>query len=219
MNNLSRGRRLRCYCLCQSSPCSGPVRVRQLGTRRWCMARAQEKGEEPTGVQILAAIESSSRATQTQIEAIVIDVNLLRAVLRVVAERSVATEQKVTCMQSDVDKLKASVAILEAKTRKLEACVEDAEGRARRCNLRVVGFPERTMAVQLQRQPYAGVKRKLKDLGYTYMLLYPAKLKVLHAGCSHFFQSPEAAWDQLERNDGTETPESLRGRVVGDSVG
>ncbi|KAJ1202370.1 hypothetical protein NDU88_006170 [Pleurodeles waltl] len=62
-------------------------------------------------------------------------------------------------------------------------------------------------AVQLQRHSYAGVKRKLKDLGYTYMLLYPAKLKVLHAGHSH---SPEAAWDCLVRNDGTGTPESLR---------
>ncbi|KAJ1138945.1 hypothetical protein NDU88_005324 [Pleurodeles waltl] len=79
-----------------------------------------EKGAEPTGVQILAAIESSSRAAQTQIAAIAVDVNLLRDDLRVVVEQSVATEQKVTCMQSDVDTLKASVAIPKAKTRKLE---------------------------------------------------------------------------------------------------
>ncbi|KAJ1185445.1 hypothetical protein NDU88_002237 [Pleurodeles waltl] len=70
-------------------------------------------------------------------------------------------------------------------------------------------FPENTRAVQLQRQSYAGVKRKLKDLGYTYRLLYPAKLKVLHEGRSHFFQSPKAAWGWLERNDGTRMPESL----------
>ncbi|KAJ1181470.1 hypothetical protein NDU88_006677 [Pleurodeles waltl] len=66
------------------------------------------KGAEPTGAQILAAIESSSRATQTQIAAIAVDNNLLRTDLRVVAERSVATGQKVTCMQSDVDILKTS---------------------------------------------------------------------------------------------------------------
>ncbi|KAJ1193834.1 hypothetical protein NDU88_003130 [Pleurodeles waltl] len=53
-----------------------------------------ERGAEPTRAQILAAIESSSRATQTQIAAIAVDVNLLRDDLRVVAERSVATEQK-----------------------------------------------------------------------------------------------------------------------------
>ncbi|KAJ1146662.1 hypothetical protein NDU88_012926 [Pleurodeles waltl] len=64
---------------------------------------------------------------QTQIAAIAFDVNLLRADLRVVAERSVATEKQVTCLQSEMDMLKASVAILETKTPKLEARVEDAE--------------------------------------------------------------------------------------------
>ncbi|KAJ1108797.1 hypothetical protein NDU88_006167 [Pleurodeles waltl] len=101
-----------------------------------------EKGVEPTGAQIRGAVESSSWATQTHIAAIAVDVNLLRADLRVVAERSVVTEQQVTCMQSDVDTLKASVAILKAKARKLEARVKDAEGRARRCNLRIVCFPK-----------------------------------------------------------------------------
>ncbi|KAJ1149157.1 hypothetical protein NDU88_001974 [Pleurodeles waltl] len=79
---------------------------------------------------------------QTQIAAVAVDVNLLRADLRVVAERSMATEKQVTCLQSEMDTLKASVAILEAKTRKLEARVEDAEGRERRCNLCIMGFPE-----------------------------------------------------------------------------
>ncbi|KAJ1112926.1 hypothetical protein NDU88_001187 [Pleurodeles waltl] len=86
-----------------------------------------KKGTEPTGAQIIAAIESSSWATQTQIAAIAVDVILLRADLRAVAERSVATEQKVACMQSEVDILKASVTTLEAETRKLEARVEDAD--------------------------------------------------------------------------------------------
>ncbi|KAJ1144720.1 hypothetical protein NDU88_011017 [Pleurodeles waltl] len=85
-----------------------------------------EKGAEPTGAKILAAMKSSSRATQTQIVAIAVNVNLLRADLRVVAERSVATEQQVTCMQSDVDTLKALMAILKAKMRKLEPRVKDA---------------------------------------------------------------------------------------------
>ncbi|KAJ1125986.1 hypothetical protein NDU88_004399 [Pleurodeles waltl] len=68
-----------------------------------------EKGTEPTGAQILAPL------SQTQIVAISVDVNLLRADLRVVAERSVATEKQVMCLQSEMDTLKASVAILEAK--------------------------------------------------------------------------------------------------------
>ncbi|KAJ1084122.1 hypothetical protein NDU88_004275 [Pleurodeles waltl] len=104
--------------------------------------RPPEKDAESTGAQILAAIESSRHAMQTQIVAIAVDVNLLRTDLRVVAERSVATEKKVTCLQSEMDTLKASVAILEAKTHKLEARVEDAVGRVRRCNLRIVCFPK-----------------------------------------------------------------------------
>ncbi|KAJ1104788.1 hypothetical protein NDU88_002197 [Pleurodeles waltl] len=91
-----------------------------------------DKGSEPTGAQILAAIEASGQVLGTQIAAIAVYVNLLRADLRMVAERSVATEQQVTCMQTDIDTLKASVAALEAKTRKLEARADDAEGRARR---------------------------------------------------------------------------------------
>ncbi|KAJ1123021.1 hypothetical protein NDU88_001494 [Pleurodeles waltl] len=83
-------------------------------------------GERSRAHRILAAIESSSWAMQAQIAAIAVDVNLLRADLRVVAERSVDTEQKVTCVQSDVDILKTLVATLEAQTRKLEARVEDA---------------------------------------------------------------------------------------------
>ncbi|KAJ1136125.1 hypothetical protein NDU88_002543 [Pleurodeles waltl] len=89
---------------------------------------ALEKGAEPTGAQILATIESSRHAMQTQIAAISVDANLLRADLRVVAERSVATEKQVTCLQSEMDTVKASMAIPEAKTHKLEARVEDAEG-------------------------------------------------------------------------------------------
>ncbi|KAJ1107313.1 hypothetical protein NDU88_004705 [Pleurodeles waltl] len=64
---------------------------------------------------------------QTQIAAMAVDVILLRADLRVVAECSVATENQVTCLQSEMGTLKASVAILEAKTHKLEVRVEDAK--------------------------------------------------------------------------------------------
>ncbi|KAJ1157471.1 hypothetical protein NDU88_010183 [Pleurodeles waltl] len=44
-----------------------------------------EKGAEPTGAHLLAAIQSSSRETQTQITAIAVDVNLLRADLKAAA--------------------------------------------------------------------------------------------------------------------------------------
>ncbi|KAJ1164621.1 hypothetical protein NDU88_005056 [Pleurodeles waltl] len=45
------------------------------------------------------------------------------------------------------------------------------------------------------------------------MLLIPAKLEVLHAGRSHFFQTPEAVWDWLELGSGDGTPRPQRGGV------
>ncbi|KAJ1177065.1 hypothetical protein NDU88_002329 [Pleurodeles waltl] len=60
-----------------------------------------EKGAEPTGAQILAAFEASGQAVQTVIAAMAVNVNLLRADLRVVAERSVATEQQRQVDNSD----------------------------------------------------------------------------------------------------------------------
>ncbi|KAJ1213819.1 hypothetical protein NDU88_001450 [Pleurodeles waltl] len=81
-----------------------------------------EKGAELTGAHMLAAIESSRQAMQTQIAAIAVDVSLLRADLRVVAECLVATEKQVAGLQSEMDTLKASVAILEAKTHKSVHC-------------------------------------------------------------------------------------------------
>ncbi|KAJ1165450.1 hypothetical protein NDU88_005878 [Pleurodeles waltl] len=71
------------------------------------------KGSEPTGKQILAAIEASGQAVKSQIATMAVDVNLLRADLRVVTERSVATMQQVTSIQTDIDTLKTSVAALE----------------------------------------------------------------------------------------------------------
>ncbi|KAJ1216501.1 hypothetical protein NDU88_004102 [Pleurodeles waltl] len=79
-----------------------------------------EKACEPTGAEILGAIEASGQVVQAQIAAMAMDVNLLRADLRVVVERSVATEQQMNGIQTDIDDLKATVAALEAKTRRLE---------------------------------------------------------------------------------------------------
>lgn len=50
---------------------------------------------------------------------------------------------------------------------------------------------------------FGGVQQKLRAMGLKYMMLYPAKLKVLHESQSHFFVTPEEVWDWLEvRGDG-----------------
>ncbi|KAJ1112393.1 hypothetical protein NDU88_000657 [Pleurodeles waltl] len=69
----------------------------------------------PPGRKSWLLLRSSQHAMQTQIAAMAVDVNLLRTDLRVVAEHSVSTEKQVTCLQSEMDMLKASVATLELK--------------------------------------------------------------------------------------------------------
>ena len=59
---------------------------------------------------------------------------------------------------------------------------------------RIMIFPDYTTAVQKQRKSYNQVKTKLRSMNLRYMLLYSAKLKVLHADQSFFFSSPEEAW-------------------------
>ena len=66
---------------------------------------------------------------------------------------------------------------------------------------RIMIFPDYTIQVQKARKSYDTVKLKLRSMGLTYMLMFPSKLEVLHAGKAHFFSTPQAAWDWA-----TETP-------------
>ena len=59
-------------------------------------------------------------------------------------------------------------------------------------------FPDYTQKVQQLRQSYTGVKQKLRERNVKYMLLYPAKLKIIHNGKTHFFETPEEVWDWME---------------------
>ena len=49
--------------------------------------------------------------------------------------------------------------------------------------------------VQKARKTYEAVKIKLRAMCLKYMLMFPAKLKVLHDGRAHFFSTPQEAWD------------------------
>ncbi|KAJ1155553.1 hypothetical protein NDU88_008282 [Pleurodeles waltl] len=82
---------------------------------------------EPSGTQILAAIEASGLAVHAKIEAMALDVNLLRTDLCAVAERSFETDQQVSTMRKELDSLKAPVIALERRSHKLGARAEEAE--------------------------------------------------------------------------------------------
>ncbi|KAJ1203015.1 hypothetical protein NDU88_006810 [Pleurodeles waltl] len=64
-------------------------------------------------------------------------------------------------------------------------------------NHRILVFPDYTREIQARRRSYEHVKQKLRSMQLTYMLLFPARLKVLMDERSFFFESPETAWGWL----------------------
>ncbi|KAJ1218179.1 hypothetical protein NDU88_005762 [Pleurodeles waltl] len=58
-------------------------------------------------------------------------------------------------------------------------------------------FPNYTCEVQYRCRSYKSVKQKLRAMQLTYMLLFPARIKVFMDGKYFFFDSSEAAWDWL----------------------
>ncbi|KAJ1091303.1 hypothetical protein NDU88_004430 [Pleurodeles waltl] len=65
----------------------------------------------------------------------------------------------------------------------------------------VTWTPDYTNKVQNSRKRFLEVKAKLRSMNIRYMVLYPAHLKVLSGGRSHFFEKPEEVWRWLEMWD------------------
>ena len=230
--------------------------------------------------EILAAIHASRNALEGQIGGLQMEVSLVRQDLRNVVDRVTETEDRISGLENNIKDLQTTVQALSAKTGALEYRAEDAESRARRNNLRLIGFPEEvegtncesfleswiktwvpteslstcflierahralarrpppgapprpmiarvlnykdrdaimrkarelgsvhyenhkimlfpdyTPQVQKARKTYEAVKIKLRAMGLQYMLMFPAKLKVIHEGKTHFFSTSREAWD------------------------
>lgn len=75
-------------------------------------------------------------------------------------------------------------AILQAARRK---------GELRYNNSVIALFPDFSAALQKQRASFLHVKKRLRDMGVQYSMLFPAKLRVVHDERSHFFTSPSDA--------------------------
>ena len=243
--------------------------------------------------KILAAIESSRISMETKISSIAHDVNILREDHRKLTDRVKQTEQSITTLRPQVTDSTTQTNDLLDRVRFLEGRAEDAEGRARRSNIRVVGlpegaegknavqfmehwlrtfipmeeispffsierahrvpsrrpapgspprpllaklfhyrdrdavlraarvrgdlefegnrimiFPDYTLAVQHQRSTFQAVKKRLRDLGLKYSLLFPAKLRVVFNGKTQFFDEPAAAWSWMEERVEGSSPAS-----------
>mgnify|MGYP002804399224 CR=1 FL=1 len=251
-----------------------PVPKTPIGNPQQAPGTSEDKFAE-----ILAAIHASRNALEGQIGGLQMEVSLVRQDLRNVVDRVTETEDRISGMENNIKDLQTTVQSLSAKTGALEFRAEDAESRARRNNLRLIGFPEEsegincesfleswiktwvpteslstcflierahrslarrpppgapprpmiarvrnykdrdailrkarelgathydnhkimlfpdyTPQVQKARKTYEAVKIKLRAMGLKYMLMFPAKLKVIHEGKAHFFSTSREAW-------------------------
>lgn len=96
----------------------------------------------PDNAALMAAITQSRDMLDTKIGAVGSDVTLLRQDLRNAVARITETETRISEVEGDVSQIKRRLAKMESAQKTLALKVEDAEGRARRNNLRFVGFPE-----------------------------------------------------------------------------
>ncbi|KAJ1143153.1 hypothetical protein NDU88_009464 [Pleurodeles waltl] len=100
--------------------------------------------EEPSRAQILTAIQGSRVALEGKIEMVAVDVNLLTADLRKVLDKVKVAEGSIVELQAEVGTLQKQMVQAGSTVGSLEAQMEDAEGRSRLNNIRLLVFPERS---------------------------------------------------------------------------
>ena len=64
--------------------------------------------------------------------------------------------------------------------------------------VKIMIFPDYTARVQQQRKSFTAVKVKMQAMQMKYTFLYPARLKAIHQGKMHFFDTAEEALTVLE---------------------
>ncbi|KAJ1158341.1 hypothetical protein NDU88_011032 [Pleurodeles waltl] len=98
---------------------------------------------EPSLNTIMAAISDLKQTLEPKLDAVTIDVSLLRLNLQKMADKVNKAETHIQALQSSSKRLEEHVQLLTKQRNIMEARLEDQEGRARRNNIRVVGVPER----------------------------------------------------------------------------
>ena len=91
---------------------------------------------------VLVAIDQSRSSLENKIDTVAADLSLLHADHRKLVDKVNEAERVLTQLQPEVKTLDESVQSLLERVRFLEGRAEDAEGRSRRNNIRVVGVPE-----------------------------------------------------------------------------
>lgn len=90
----------------------------------------------------MAAIATCQSTLTTKIEAVQLDMGLIRQDIDKIRSRVAETEQRLSTSEDTIAEHGASLRTLQTKVKALEYRAEDAENRKRRNNLRIVGLPE-----------------------------------------------------------------------------
>lgn len=65
-------------------------------------------------------------------------------------------------------------------------------------NAKIMLFPDYSPEIQQRRRSFTEARRRLRDKGLKFSLLYPSKLRVIDRDRAHFFMDPEAALSWLD---------------------
>ena len=105
-------------------------------------AGSAERIDTPVATVKLDAILAALVKLDTKVDMMASDFNLLRADQKKVSERVKRVEAEVAALCPQTKDIQSQVLELHKRVGFLEYRAEDAEGRARRNNLRIVGLPE-----------------------------------------------------------------------------
>ena len=112
------------------------------GTQKMSWAEHERAIETGMAAETLKAIHESRIALERQIGGVQSEVILLRQDLRNTVDRVTEAEGHISELEDSVQNLTKTLPQVSAMAKTLEVCTEDAENRARRNNLRFVGFEE-----------------------------------------------------------------------------
>ncbi|KAJ1157271.1 hypothetical protein NDU88_009986 [Pleurodeles waltl] len=121
--------------------------------------------EEPSRAEILAAIQGSRVALEGKIETVAVEVNVLREDLRKVSDKVKVAEGLIVELQAEVGTLCKQMAQASSTVDRLEARLEDAEGRSRRNNIGLLGFLVRAEGAMAETFVENWIKDVLQPVG------------------------------------------------------
>ncbi|KAJ1211280.1 hypothetical protein NDU88_006641 [Pleurodeles waltl] len=144
-------------------------------------AGAPLSGGEPSRAELLVAIQGSRLALEGKKETVAVEVNLLIADLRKVSDKVKVAEGSIAELQTEVGTLRAQVAQATSTVGRLEARLEDTEGRSWRNNVRLLGFLERDEGSTVESFVESWIKDVLQPVGLSRVFVVECAHRALGA--------------------------------------